>query len=72
MTASWQLYVNEKEKIDALLHRGYVICEVTESLEGATVIFSHPTATPIQEVLTVETADARKYFSSLLVHSVTK
>ncbi|MDN4522912.1 hypothetical protein [Fictibacillus fluitans] len=65
MTAS-QEYFEEKAKIDLLLNKGYTITKVTENLDGATVTFQSANHKD-QEVLLIETADARKYFSSIMV-----
>ncbi len=65
-----QLYLQEKEKIDALLEKGYRIAEVTENLSGAFVQFERPDATKgtnKREQLHILTPDARKYFSNLIV-----
>lgn len=65
-----QLYLQEKEKIDALLEKGYRIVEVTENLSGAFVQFEWPDGTKgtnKREQLHILTPDARKYFSNLIV-----
>ncbi|MDM5199413.1 hypothetical protein QUF79_15455 [Fictibacillus enclensis] len=65
MTAS-QEYFEEKAKIDLLLNQGFKITKVTENLDGATVVFESANQRN-HEVLLIETADARKYFSSVMV-----
>lgn len=68
MSAS-QEYFKEKEKIDFLMYKGYKITSVTENLDGATVEFqsSGDLNQQEKEVLYIQTADARKYFSSIMV-----
>jgi hypothetical protein len=64
-----QEYFLEKKKIDFLLYQGYKITKVTENFDGAAVEFERTGANGQEkEVLFVQTADARKYFSSILVH----
>ncbi|MGG1575639.1 hypothetical protein [Fictibacillus sp. NRS-1165] len=68
MSAS-QEYFEEKEKIDFLLYRGFRVTRVTENLDGAAVEFERTGAAGQEkEVLHLQTADARKYFSSILFH----
>lgn len=61
-----QLYVMEKNKIDSFIQRGYRIHDVVEHLNGASVEFINPNGVVIETIL-VGTANARKYFSSLLI-----
>lgn len=56
-------YQSEKEQIDFLLDKGFVISKVTENLNGSHVEFTLNQET---ESLQITTANARKYFSSLL------
>jgi hypothetical protein len=56
----------EKQKIDALLRKGFSIVEIHEHLEGADVQFKFKGTIPAQEQLRLLTADARKYVSSLI------
>ncbi|SFA90410.1 MULTISPECIES: hypothetical protein [unclassified Bacillus (in: firmicutes)] len=63
--SEYQQFQSEREKIDFLLQKGYVIHEVKEHLNGSTVVFLNP-ADKTQEVLEVGTANARKYFSTIL------
>lgn len=56
----------EKGKIDDIVNQGYMITKVTESVDGARVEFKklNPDKT---ELLHVRNADARKYFSSIII-----
>lgn len=68
--SDYQEYLAEREKIDLLVNQGYQIEHVTENLSGAFVIFRSNKATEPQQ-LHIKTADARKYFSTLLLKSKT-
>jgi hypothetical protein len=61
-----QQYLNEKDKIDFLIQKGCRIAGVREHLNGASVDFVHPNGN-VTETLLIGTANARKYFSSLLI-----
>ncbi|MEI5908441.1 hypothetical protein WAK64_15435 [Bacillus spongiae] len=59
-----QEYIAEREKIDFLIEKEFTIIDVTEDLNGSIVVFSKGE----EEIsLHVKTAEARKYFSNLLV-----
>ena len=64
--SDYQQYLNERDKLDFLIQKGFRINAVHEHLNGASVEFYHPgnkeTAT-----LLIGTANARKYFSNLLI-----
>ncbi|MCM3760107.1 hypothetical protein M3212_04800 [Alkalihalobacillus oceani] len=64
-------FIEEKKKIDELLAKGYEITNVNENLSGAFVEFQlpndalqHPEKSKELHILT---ADARKYFSNLIL-----
>lgn len=57
-------YLSERDRIDFLIEKGYEITNVQENLNGALVEFSHNDK---METLQIGTANARKYFSSLVV-----
>jgi hypothetical protein len=61
-----QQFLAERDKIDYLIQKGYKISAVKEHLDGATVDFVHPNGNVI-ETLLIGNANARKYFSSLLI-----
>ncbi|PLR78693.1 hypothetical protein CU633_03840 [Bacillus sp. V3-13] len=61
-----QQFLDERDKIDFLIHKGYRINSVLENLDGALVDFIHPEEHKC-ETLLIGTANARKYFSSLLI-----
>ena len=61
-----QQYLAEKKQIDAFIQKGYQIQGVNEHLNGASVNFLHPNGS-VTETILVGTANARKYFSSLLI-----
>lgn len=67
--SDYQQFLDERDKIDFLIQKGYRIHAVTEHLNGSSVEFSHPNE-PITETLLIGTANARKYFSSLLMKQI--
>lgn len=70
--AVYQEFAEEKEKIDNLIALGYKIAKVRENLSGAFVDFAHPNPPSHLEKtrqLQILTADARKYFGTVLVLS---
>ncbi|MBN8191371.1 hypothetical protein JI667_04345 [Bacillus sp. NTK074B] len=66
--SDYQEFLSERDKIDFLLQKGFKIEKVTENLSGAFVVFKH-TQNNRSATLHVKTANARKYFSSLLFHA---
>jgi len=69
--SSYHEYMAEREKIDFLLQKGFKITAVTENLSGAFVTFERNENNQTeQEMLHILTADARKYFSSVLIQQV--
>ncbi|MBZ6485645.1 hypothetical protein SFC34_15400 [Priestia aryabhattai] len=69
--SSYHEYMAEREKIDFLLQKGFKIMAVTENLSGAFVRFERIENNQTeQEMLHILTADARKYFSSVLIQQV--
>ncbi|WP_209124098.1 hypothetical protein [Alkalihalobacillus sp. BA299] len=70
--SEYHQYITEREKIDFLIEQGYRIKAVTENLSGAFVEFElkTPDITGRKneiERLHIITADARKYFSSIII-----
>lgn len=61
-----ELYVEEKSLIDDFMEQGFVIKKVSENLDGALVDFYHEKKRKIQ-TLHVKSAEARKYFSTILM-----
>lgn len=64
--SDYQQFQDERDKIDFLIQKGYRISGVSEHLNGSTVDFIHPNGNVI-ETLQIGTANARKYFASLLL-----
>lgn len=67
--SDYQQFLNERDKIDYFIGKGYRINAVNEHLNGATVDFLHPNGN-VTESLLIGTANARKYFSSLLLKQI--
>jgi hypothetical protein len=61
-----QQFLNEKEKVNFLLQKGYKIQSINENLNGSYVDFVHPNDKK-KETLHIQTANGRKYFSSILI-----
>jgi hypothetical protein len=66
--SEYQEFLNERDKIDFLLQKGFKMEKVTENLSGAFVLFKH-TENNRSATLHIKTANARRYFSNLLIHS---
>ncbi|AZU62179.1 hypothetical protein [Neobacillus mesonae] len=64
--SEYQQYLAERDKIDFYIQKGYRIHQVKEHLNGATVEFVHPNGN-VSETVLIGNANARKYFSSLLI-----
>jgi hypothetical protein len=66
--SNYQQFLNEREKIDLLIQKGYRIKYVNENLSGAFVEFENKSQEEKRNVTHhVLTADARKYFSVILI-----
>lgn len=68
--SSYKEFLEEKEKIDELIGKGYQIAGVRETLSGAFVEFvsSRNNLNMAEKVeIHILTADARKYFSNIIV-----
>jgi hypothetical protein len=64
--SEYQEFLGERDKIDYLIQKGYRIERVSENLSGAFVLFSHKQKKK-STTLHVKTANARKYFSNILI-----
>ncbi|MCA1038061.1 hypothetical protein LCM00_00955 [Bacillus infantis] len=64
--SDYQFFLHEKDKIDFYIEKGFRILQVKEDLDGAVILFDNPVS-GIQESIQIGTADARKYFSGLLI-----
>lgn len=64
--SDYQQYLNERDKLDFFIQKGFRINAVHEHLDGASVELYHPISKD-KESLIIGTANARKYFSSLLI-----
>jgi hypothetical protein len=72
---SYQEFLAERDQIDYLIQQGYYMKSVTENLSGAFVEFElkEPDSSGkknLLETLHVKNADARKYFSYLLIQQM--
>lgn len=64
--SDYQEFLSERDKIDFLIQKGFKIENITENLSGAFVLFKHK-ENKRSATLHVKTANARKYFSNLLL-----
>lgn len=68
--SEYQQYLQEREKMDLLIQKGYKIKKVTENLSGAMVEFEKSESQSKEtksETLHIVTPNARKYFSVKLI-----
>jgi len=65
--SSYKEFLGEKEKIDRLLQKSYKITSVRENLSGAFIEFTNPKNPEDKVELHILTADARKYFSTIII-----
>jgi hypothetical protein len=63
--SDYQQFLQERDRIDFLIQNGYKITNITENLSGAFVDFEKKDNE--KETLHIHTADARKYFSVILI-----
>jgi hypothetical protein len=64
--SSYEEFLAERDKIDFLMEKGYFIKNIQETLDGAVVDFEKR-GEKGTTTLHIMTADARKYFTSLLI-----
>jgi hypothetical protein len=65
--SEYQLFVEEKQKMDAFISQGYLISNVREDLSGGFFEFTPPHNSGENVTLHIHTANARKYFFTLLI-----
>ncbi|MEH7886918.1 hypothetical protein V7654_21675 [Bacillus sp. JJ1609] len=63
--SEYQEFLQERDRLDFMLQKGYRIKNVVENLSGAFVEFENSKGE--HETLQILTPDARKYFSVLLL-----
>ncbi len=65
--SSYKEFLEEKAKIDGMLEKGYEITKIIENLSGAFVEFTNLKNPEDKVELQILTADARKYFSTIII-----
>jgi hypothetical protein len=65
--SEYQLFMEEKQKIDAFISQGYLISNVREDLSGGFFEFTPPHNNSEKVTLLIHTANARKYSFTLLI-----
>jgi hypothetical protein len=70
--SDYQLFVEEKQKMDAFISKGYLISNVREDLSGGFYEFTPPHNSGEKITLHINTANARKYFFTLLINQQMK
>ncbi|TYR82498.1 hypothetical protein FZC66_02595 [Priestia megaterium] len=69
--SNYQDFVVEREKIDFLIQSGFKIKSVNENLSGAFIEFERThKGEKENQILHILTADARKYFSGILIQQI--
>ncbi|OXM87729.1 hypothetical protein [Paenibacillus rigui] len=68
--SAYQQFQAEKEKLDAYAAQQFRITAVQEDLTGTLLTLEHPGGERV--TLRLETADARKYFVSVMLRQKTK
>ncbi len=72
---TYHQFLREREQIDYLIEQGYYMKSVKENLSGSFVEFEKEDSlseTRDIQTLHITNADARKYFSSLLIRQLRK
>ncbi|MFT4412288.1 hypothetical protein ACLM5H_00375 [Fredinandcohnia humi] len=64
--SEYQLFLQERDRIDFLLQKGYKITGIVENLSGAFVDFENGKEDD-KETLHIVTPEGRKYFSVVLI-----
>ncbi|WP_010283201.1 hypothetical protein [Bacillus timonensis] len=62
--SEYQIFLQERDKIDFLLQKGYKMTNITENLSGAFVDFEKNDK---KETLHIVTPEGRKYFTVMLI-----
>lgn len=62
--SEYQIFLQERDKIDFLLQKGYKITNIIENLSGAFVDFENKKE---KETLHIITPEGRKYFAVMLI-----
>jgi hypothetical protein len=68
--SEYEQYLQERDRIDLLIEKGYKIKKITENLSGAMVEFAKSESQSKEtksETLHILTPNARKYFSVKLI-----
>lgn len=66
--SEYNKFLEERDKIDFLIQKGFQITAVTENLSGAFLeLRNNNLENEKVEHLHITTADARKYFSSIMI-----
>lgn len=63
--SDYQVFLQERDRIDFLIQKGYKITSIMENLSGAFVEFENSTAE--KETLQIVNPEARKYFAVILI-----
>lgn len=67
--SEYQVFLQERDRIDFLVEKGYKIKNIIENLSGAFVEFKKSIDSKVDsETLHILTAEARKYFSVVLLN----
>lgn len=66
--SEYQEFLQERDRIDYLVQKGYKIKQIIENLSGAFVDFERNIGSIVEnDTLHIQTAEGRKYFSVVLI-----
>ncbi|MCH1626998.1 hypothetical protein [Fredinandcohnia quinoae] len=63
--SDYQMFLQERDRLDYLIQKGFRITNITENLSGAFVEFENSASE--KETLQIVNPEARKYFAVLLI-----
>jgi len=65
--SEYQVFLQERNRIDFLIEKGFKITNVVENLNGSYVEFEKNGEDDEKEVLHIATPEGRKYFTVILI-----
>lgn len=69
--SEYKEYAKEKKQIDDLLTNGFYIRHAYENFNGSVLTFSHTQTGEVKQLI-IGNADARKYFSNVIINQKEK
>lgn len=65
--SEYKIYLQERDRIDFLIGKGYKITNIVENLNGSYVEFGKDSEDDEKEVLHIVTPEGRKYFAVIFI-----